>query len=160
MENNISSVQTDPKKSAQPDACVTSIIKNQEQETNVVDIFLEKAKTKSKSILSGRLAQEIFKIAKIPPKVQTSLDLDADDLRWTETLYNNPRPDLTDKYTPEDTETFTKQFLERKLPPAPELKPFYNIQEAVNLSNKVVQSGKPNYDGLKIEIKSGMNIPA
>jgi hypothetical protein len=160
MENNISSVQTDPKKSAQPDACVTSIIKNQEQETNVVDIFLEKAKTKSKSILSGRLAQEIFKIAKIPPKVQTSLDLDADDLRWTETLYNNPRPDLADKYTPEDTETFTKQFLERKLPPAPELKPFYNIQEAVNLSNKVVQSGKPNYDGLKIEIKSGMNIPA
>ena len=94
MENNISSVQTDPKKSAHPDACVTSIIKNKEQETNVVDIFLEKAKTKSKSILSCRLAQEIFKIAKIPPKVQTSLDLDADDLRWTETLYNNPRPTL------------------------------------------------------------------
>ena len=35
MENNISLVQTGLKKSAEPDACVASTTKNQEQDTNV-----------------------------------------------------------------------------------------------------------------------------
>ena len=111
MEKIISLVQTGLKKSTQPDACVASTTKNQEQETNVVDIFLEKGKNKNKSVHSGRLAQEIFKSVKIPPKVKTSLDLDADDLRWTETLYSNLDLDLPQSSVAEETETFTKKFL-------------------------------------------------
>ena len=43
---------------------------------------------------------------------------------------------------------------------SPRLQPFYTTKEAVELLNKVVASGKSNASGLKILVKSGMNIPA
>ena len=55
---------------------------------------------------------------------------------------------------------FTQDYLSQNLPEAPLLQPFYTTKEAVELSNKVVASGKSNASGLKILVKSGMNIPA
>ena len=155
----IKSITVDPdlKKSTQPKQCVSSIAPPQEPTTDIVEIFLEKAIKKKKSIHSGCLAQQNSKNKQNSPKTQANLEPDSDDLYWAETLDSHPAQDHQNR-THQDT--FTKQYLSENLPSAPDLQPFYTVQEAVDLSNRVVQSGKPNYDGLRVEVKSGMNIPA
>ena len=68
---------------------------------------------------------------------------------------NHKLPKILDK-----SPKFTQDFLSQNLPEAPLLQPFYTIQEAVELSNKLVASGKSNATGLQIKLKSGMNLPA
>ena len=75
----------------------------------------------------------------------------------TESLANSYDPGHID--TPDESPKFTKEFLSQNFPEAPLLRPFYSVKEAVNLSNRVVASGRSNAEGLKIDLKSGMNLP-
>ena len=57
------------------------------------------------------------------------------------------------------SEKISISYLEENFPPAPEYGKFYSAEEAIELCQKVVMSGKPNFAETQIEIKSGYNIP-
>jgi hypothetical protein len=73
-----------------------------------------------------------------------------------EEIFKNHKPQRSFDKSPK----FTQEYLSHNLPEAPLLQSFYTTSEAVELSNKIVASGKSNASGLKIQVKSGMNIPA
>ena len=86
---------------------------------------------------------------------------DKEDFYWQamledEEIFKNHKPQRSFDKSPK----FTQEYLSHNLPEAPLLQPFYTTSEAVELSNKIVASGKSNAAGLKIQVKSGMNIPA
>ena len=97
----------------------------------------------------------------IPVNMRTTNDPDKEDFYWQEMLV------CDDLFTPTKhppsfgkSSKFSKEHLLNIIPEAPELMPFYNIEEAVDISNRVVATGRSNADAAKIEIKSGMNLPA
>ena len=93
--------------------------------------------------------------------MKTLNDQDEEDFYWQEMLVSG------DLFTPtkapisfDKSPKFSKEYLLSILPEAPKLKPFYNVGEAVDISNRVVATGRSNADAARIEIKSGMNLPA
>ena len=75
---------------------------------------------------------------------------DKEDFYWQamledEEIFKNHKPQRSFDKSPK----FTQEYLSHNLPEAPLLQPFYTTSEAVELSNKIVASGKSNAAGLK-----------
>ena len=122
------------------------------------DSFIQNLKKNKKVILSGQLVENLNKI---PPKMRTNCEPDKEDFYWQamledENIFAHHKLNNTFDESPK----FSKEYLSKNLPEAPPLQPFYTTQEAVELSNEIVASGKSNASGLKIKLKSGMNLPA
>ena len=128
------------------------------------DEYLHYLKRKKNSILSGKFSQKAKKtekLSQIPPKLNINTEPDREDFYWQATIETeNLFPDHKLPMIFDESPKFTREYLAQNLPEAPSLQPFYTVHEAVELSNQVVASGKSNAAGLKIEVKSGMNIPA
>ena len=113
------------------------------------------------TILSGRLYKEMINSTKVPSKLNHTLECDDYDHYWEAIIdTSNVSVPRHNKTHGDELSKFSIDFLVKNLPPAPKLQPFYTTQEAILLSNKVVASGNSNANGLKIEVKSGMNLPA
>ena len=122
--------------------------------------FVQSLKDKKQLILSGCL-KENLKTPKIPPVITPNHEPDKEDFYWQAMLEDlDIIPTQHPRKSFDQSPKFSKDFLSQNLPTAPALRPFYTVEEAVDISNKVVASGRSNATGLKIEIKSGMNMPA
>ena len=125
------------------------------------DNYVTATNQKSSFVKSGALATSVFEtLEDVPRPLHTNMEIDGDEFYWTEMLESNNmfKPNAPDQS--QASGTFTISQLLEMFPPAPELRKFYTIEEAVELSDKIVATGLPNYQGARVEIKSGLNIPA
>ena len=122
--------------------------------------FIDSSRVKSDYVKSGGFASLVYKEQeKIPRPLSTNCDLDEAEYYWIEMLDSDDVfaiPSITEK----SSHKITIDEMRVLFPPAPKLQKYYTVEEAVALCDRIVATGRPNYDHAKIEIKSGMNIPA
>ena len=110
-------------------------------------------------VLRGDLAQH--KQIKPILSLETGHEMDKEDFYHMQVVENHASVKENVPFSPNDH--FEKLQIDeviKMLPEAPEYKIFYSVDEALKLSMEVVKSGKPNYAGLKVKVKSGFNTEA
>ena len=126
--------------------------------------YVRKMGENQNMVLEGSKSLEVYRsLQKVPetPSIH-STEMDGEDLYRMEIIENIRYTQTSLPYESDGNHEgqIHIEALKKMFPEAPSYQKFYNPNEAVLLSNKIVASGKPNFVGEKIEVKSGFNIPA